>query len=223
MTQGRSPRVRGSQVHRLHQRVGAGSIPACAGEPTASFRRRPFARVDPRVCGGASVSAPEEGSTPGRSPRVRGSRAHRGAAVVRIGSIPACAGEPAGASGGRAEDGVDPRVCGGAMARARTDSPAAGRSPRVRGSQDDLLRDPRVVGSIPACAGEPSTARASARSGWVDPRVCGGATGWYGSATPPWGRSPRVRGSRPLRHVATRCVGSIPACAGEPRRPCCSW
>src|SRR4051812_28710885 len=36
-----------------------------------------------------------EGSTPGRSPRVRGSLLHQNRRPYRIGSIPACAGEPA--------------------------------------------------------------------------------------------------------------------------------
>ena len=51
---GLSPRVRGN-LERLHDLgVGAGSIPACAGEPAPHGTRRYQDRVYPRVCGGTT-------------------------------------------------------------------------------------------------------------------------------------------------------------------------
>ena len=60
--------------------------------------------------------AAEQGrSYNGLSPRVRGNHdvpAHR---VFDLGSIPACAGEPAGARLGAGGQWVYPRVCGGTV------------------------------------------------------------------------------------------------------------
>ena len=52
---GLSPRVRGNLFLVAPQRVGVGSIPACAGEPPSSRRRRPGSWVYPRVCGGTCI------------------------------------------------------------------------------------------------------------------------------------------------------------------------
>ena len=81
------------------------------------------------------------------------------------------------------------------------------------------LRMEERRGSIPACAGEPAFRRAARQSQKVYPRVCGG-TGRRRRLT--WkkrGLSPRVRGN-PMGIMAAReRRGSIPACAGEPRKP----
>ena len=92
-----------------------------------------------------------------------------------------------------------------------------GRSPRVRGSRGSAPGRGRCRGSIPACAGEPPPQRRRTRTPRVDPRVCGGARQTDARATAKAGRSPRVRGSRPLRCLWRQDLGSIPACAGEPR------
>ena len=94
-----------------------------------------------------------------------------------------------------------------------------GLSPRVRGNRGRGRRRPRREGSIPACAGEPSSPflRISCRG--VYPRVCGGTYTEGGKVIYAWGLSPRVRGNRRQRRVGKGQGGSIPACAGE---PCCS-
>ena len=54
----------------------------------------------------------------------------------------------------------------------------------------------------------------------VYPRVCGG-TGWLvGCAIKQSGLSPRVRGNLSALPSSTIAARSIPACAGEPTRPC---
>ena len=73
-------------------------------------------------------------------------------------------------------------------------------------------------GSIPACAGEPHSALYANCTRRVYPRVCGGARGGHLSRRARQGLSPRVRGSLVLQYEPTRVGGSIPACAGEPRR-----
>ena len=95
-----------------------------------------------------------------------------------------------------------------------------------------------VTGSIPACAGEPpEPAVTGLQLGLsprvrgniqpmlppaqlkVYPRVCGG-TICAGSLGPlATGLSPRVRGNPDKEYVSAVGVGSIPACAGEPRTP----
>ena len=71
-------------------------------------------------------------------------------------------------------------------------------------------------GSIPACAGEPSTDTAYRPCCTVYPRVCGGTSRPSASVHAGSGLSPRVRGNLGTdspHHVYRR---SIPACAGEP-------
>ena len=71
---GLSPRVRGNPavVNQL-MRI-KGSIPACAGEPTAPADGRPREMVYPRVCGGTSMMPSNMDGARGLSPRVRGNR-----------------------------------------------------------------------------------------------------------------------------------------------------
>ena len=94
---GLSPRVRGNLVPPLRMRVKVGgvrSIPACAGEPLIYHRRQPVSKVYPRVCGGTGIGGQVQEIQPGLSPRVRGNPFLDRALEERIGSIPACAGEP---------------------------------------------------------------------------------------------------------------------------------
>ena len=162
----------------------------------ASYRRT-GRRVYPRVCGGAHVMPPPTQLMTGLSPRVRGSQ-H--ASMIQRASLPTWGLSPRvrGSRGPLTEvplvlmQRVYPRVCGGAD---HTRAPSAYE---------------RLIGSIPACAGEPKTAFDSARKErlrWVYPRVCGGA---------------QLQILASLGHI--NC-GSIPACAGEPPRaglPACS-
>ena len=110
---GLSPRVRGNPRSPKWTLGMAGSIPACAGEPTCRAGRRATDRVYPRVCGGTDAANPLRVQYEGLSPRVRGNRDHVAEQLQQAGSIPACAGEPS--AGGRRlrAAGVYPRVCGG--------------------------------------------------------------------------------------------------------------
>ena len=150
---------------------------------------------------------------------MRGNLLTRDISAIRIGSIPACAGEP-GASPGHLERGaVYPRVCGGTNKTNRATIPISGLSPRVRGNLPSRRRDRRPRGSIPACAGEPSSLSASSAFIRVYPRVCGGTGFIYHLSFEPVGLSPRVRGNQAQRRKAASECRSIPACAGEPVAP----
>ena len=172
--------------------IAHGSIPACAGEPPVSTAgRADSARGSIPACAGEPSGeltlAARSGW--GLSPRVRGSlhvqlpyrRAHVVLLYPRV-----CGGTGGGsrtAHPDRSLTRVYPRVCGGAAGLALRSSPVPwllwGLSPRVRGSRFHGCRyrqRGRSVGSIPACAGEPSCDQLD----------------WSPADT---GLSPRVRGS----------------------------
>ena len=98
-TAGLSPRVRGNLWTLPAEDRSSGSIPACAGEPTASLLRAARLKVYPRVCGGTGGTTPTVDTAPGLSPRVRGNRYWCALVGNQRGSIPACAGEPRQKSG----------------------------------------------------------------------------------------------------------------------------
>ena len=113
IVQGLSPRVRGNRHVTAPSVVSIGSIPACAGEPTAGLRALNRSRVYPRVCGGTSSANAMLFLLSGLSPRVRGNLGPAGFARNDPGSIPACAGEPIRRARSRRIVRVYPRVCGG--------------------------------------------------------------------------------------------------------------
>ena len=213
---GLSPRVRGSRLRVRQHGIKRRSIPACAGEPKSLDLSPREIAVYPRVCGGAPPAVDSPVGYSGLSPRVRGSHTRSRNVVRGLRSIPACAGEPQVYEVEPGASGVYPRVCGGARAVPLRGEGCRGLSPRVRGSPFGHDPETTCVGSIPACAGEPPFRRAFSWTRWVYPRVCGGAMPVRIRCCGSRGLSPRVRGS-PFGHdPETTCVGSIPACAGEP-------
>ena len=152
---GLSPRVRGNLSSVMAATDRAGSIPACAGEPSGTRGIAPPPPVYPRVCGGTRARFWAILSIVGLSPRVRGNPSPGPAVGATTGSIPACAGEPimppAPVTAGR----VYPRVCGGTERRAIWSGCWGGLSPRVRGNLGCILTVTGCIWSIPACAGEP--------------------------------------------------------------------
>ena len=215
---GLSPRVRGNRLRGGLPLVGAGSIPACAGEPEAERRVLAQTRVYPRVCGGTQT--PEEWLSldSGLSPRVRGNPLLRQHRRARRGSIPACAGEPRGRTTSGRISRVYPRVCGGTRRRITWPARRTGLSPRVRGNRGPAGGRGHGAGSIPACAGEPSAPRSKRSPRRVYPRVCGGTANSKPGTVGWLGLSPRVRGNPCSKGGARHDRGSIPACAGEPAR-----
>ena len=135
---------------------------------------------------------------------------------VAVGSIPACAGEPASPRPGGRCRGVYPRVCGGTVDLSRGSQYQSGLSPRVRGNRRGDAQSVKRQGSIPACAGEPHGIHASRFGHRVYPRVCGGTSRARFPRNNKEGLSPRVRGNRQEVLVSPEKAWSIPACAGEP-------
>ena len=214
--QGLSPRVRGNQRARKCRRSQEGSIPACAGEPTPIRPQTESRRVYPRVCGGTTYDETYNKIRTGLSPRVRGNRKGRCARMARLGSIPACAGEPAIPLPVSPSQRVYPRVCGGTVRLPRSTRSRRGLSPRVRGNLALAHGSRDRAGSIPACAGEPEVSMPGKKDNRVYPRVCGGTGGLDAWKERQQGLSPRVRGNRDEPDREHIQIGSIPACAGEP-------
>ena len=168
------------------------------------------------MCGGTRFRSANHFCHAGLSPRVRGNRPPTTGAAPASGSIPACAGEPAGGAKAGARTGVYPRVCGGTAVVPVAGDIDDGLSPRVRGNQLPESSPSVASGSIPACAGEPTSAAHRRARGRVYPRVCGGTRFGLAGRGLCHGLSPRVRGNRMGRRIAAMPHRSIPACAGEP-------
>ena len=109
-------------------------------------------------------------------------------------------------------------MCGGTASDTDRANWLAGLSPRVRGNHRMAGKPSNIVGSIPACAGEPVMGSGRKPNGAVYPRVCGGTSprGFWTQCLA--GLSPRVRGNPDQRRQKQCQPRSIPACAGEPRR-----
>ena len=172
---GLSPRVRGNLVANLPVGCDAGSIPACAGEPTDGRKEQRRNTVYPRVCGGTASPACRYALRSGLSPRVRGNPSQSLSTPATLRSIPACAGEPrTRAAMPPPPKWVYPRVCGGTICKTTLHGIDVGLSPRVRGNPSPYGVPQPSTRSIPACAGEPPRPAWSAASPAVYPRVCGG-------------------------------------------------
>ena len=109
---GPSPRVRGTLAGQHRPEHRGGSIPACAGNPSARGRPTRDIGVHPRVCGEPGTGRGRAWSIGGPSPRVRGTLLGLPADATPEGSIPACAGNPLHRVCLSHLDEVHPRVCG---------------------------------------------------------------------------------------------------------------
>ena len=105
-------------------------------------------------------------------------------------------------------------MCGGTKGITDSTKWAIGLSPRVRGNRFAAGYHCRIVGSIPACAGEPCERPRGRYADEVYPRVCGGTELPEQVVPLLKGLSPRVRGnpekrleSRPELRVYPRVCG----------------
>ena len=152
----------------------------------------------------------------GLSPRVRGNQIHRCANARHEGPIPACAGQPWRPVAGTSSSRAYPRVCGATQVRAAKRASDEGLSPRVRGNLRVGHHRSRILGPIPACAGQPLGAFFNQDELMAYPRVCGATPRRYRPGPAPWGLSPRVRGNLCSCARSACHLGPIPACAGQP-------
>ena len=213
---GLSPRMRGNQHQARPTSSPTGSIPAHAGEPSFRPSSTTTPRVYPRACGGTVSQNEAKNRRQGLSPRMRGNHGVRSRVELRVGSIPAHAGEPHPRPWPAPWIWVYPRACGGTWALKGLSRKSWGLSPRMRGNRVVKAHAEDIKGSIPAHAGEPSIRRRCREHRRVYPRACGG-TIMLGSVQPlDKGLSPRMRGNPGTKRGARQWTRSIPAHAGEP-------
>ena len=167
--------------------------------------------------GGTNYGEIRQDSSLGLSPRARGNPALDHREAGEAGTIPACAGEPKSWLSIRPASRDYPRVRGGTPEN-KIDGPIAmGLSPRARGNLPGQRARCARDGTIPACAGEPTTHPVDTKTRRDYPRVRGGTCDWKARLPRNWGLSPRARGNHPHSISIRSQSGTIPACAGEPR------
>ncbi len=200
-------------------------IPAPAGNTGQALAQIDWNSDHPRACGEHARELRANRLARGSSPRLRGTRRSgaRSRRPRRI--IPAPAGNTASYAARSTLLADHPRACGehpGAVASAIR---STGSSPRLRGTREEgeIVDVPGRI--IPAPAG--NTAADCRVGGWYPdhPRACG--EHGLGPLTnhPPFGSSPRLRGTRSTPIARCSTPGIIPAPAGNTRRRCarCSF
>ena len=173
-------------------------------------------RVYPRIRGGTGRGTLTASCWGGLSPHTRGNRSPCSIANRLHGSIPAYAGEPHLMQLAAYRVGVYPRIRGGTMEQCLLQRVDTGLSPHTRGNLLFIWERERQVGSIPACAGEPSRRPSHLLQVRVCPRMRGGTVSPPAQPQCQQGLSPHARGNPVFPSALGDAVGSIPACAGEP-------
>ena len=192
---GLSPPTRGNPISAILSPPCPWSIPAHAGEPSASGFGVPASGVYPRPRGGTTPTRPSWILTSGLSPPTRGNPQLRDYQQDMPRSIPAHAGEPPRPTEPADLPAVYPRPRGGTPSTHRDTAPVWGLSPPTRGNHHALSVRLFALGSIPAHAGEPSSSRTLTRAKSVYPRPRGGTARARENDCSPRGLSPPTRGN----------------------------
>ena len=152
----------------------------------------------------------------GLSPRARGNLFPPGHGADCYGPIPASAGEPAVCLLSTSLHRAYPRERGGTGRLVDWIPVGQGLSPRARGNP--VVADPkrRIMGPIPASAGEPIGVRSLKPRQRAYPRERGGTMHDPDEVLDRWGLSPRARGNLQCRLLLLASARPIPASAGEP-------
>ncbi len=154
---GLSPPARGNPCCLRPSAPSLRSIPARAGQPTGRERRVVIAKVYPRPRGATTELDVSFATLYGLSPPARGNRLRNVRRVLRIGSIPARAGQPRRWTCSLRRCQVYPRPRGATAHGTAGDLRCYGLSPPARGNLGDDGSNEMLPRSIPARAGQPLT------------------------------------------------------------------
>ena len=232
---GSSPRLRGTLGVIYVRAVFHGIIPALAGNTNRRKTARGRARDHPRACGEHSPPGQNASTTPGSSPRLRGTpncpssppcgagssprlrgtRRRGSRRCFRPGIIPALAGNTSRSNSSRPTSRDHPRACGEHDPRHTQDEDSSGSSPRLRGTLDVTVFGLFLFGIIPALAGNTSMSCVRRNHAGDHPRACGEHVVPYLLRQRVRGSSPRLRGTLWWRAPACGSGGIIPALAGN--------
>ena len=192
---GSSPRMRGTQHCPSVRRATVWIIPAYAGNTCATIGRMTKWWDHPRVCGEHLNAVAGGNADTGSSPRMRGTLGFSATNANDAGIIPAYAGNTLVYVSRESVVRDHPRVCGEHAPTGTQAQTPTGSSPRMRGTLLRPLLKSRVVGIIPAYAGNTSCKPLNQN-------------------TLP-GSSPRMRGTLSSSSLRPRSTGIIPAYAGN--------
>ena len=212
---GSSPRLRGTLGVIYVRAVFHGIIPALAGNTKRRKTARGRARDHPRACGEPSPPGQNASTTPGSSPRLRGTPELSFESALWCGIIPALAGNTSSRFSTLFSTGDHPRACGEHVPLELKPADLQGSSPRLRGTRPKTYPRRRFFGIIPALAGNTGCDGFRVVPFWDHPRACGEHIDVMRSQEPRGGSSPRLRGTRCPVSPAAACPRIIPALAGN--------
>ena len=152
---GSSPRLRGTGRICRQPRPDVRFIPALAGNRPPLSTSPLMYSVHPRACGEQWTIVPVCSISCGSSPRLRGTVHHRPKRQPCFRFIPALAGNSSRRPEGSLIRPVHPRACGEQTPAKPASNPAVGSSPRLRGTDTDVLGQGADTRFIPALAGNP--------------------------------------------------------------------
>ena len=190
-------------------------IPAPAGNSHCVSPNKEVITVHPRACGEQAGDFQVADHGDGSSPRLRGTGSHSRIPGRPARFIPAPAGNRGLDLGPYPRDTVHPRACGEQDSALIPENPAAGSSPRLRGTGDRAGIAGAVRRFIPAPAGNSQFFRGSRRANPVHPRACGEQHLHQPFMQFPIGSSPRLRGTGATDLSSTAGRRFIPAPAGN--------
>ena len=216
---GSSPRVRGTLDAKRCDSSRIRFIPASAGNAHRAAPSAPSEPVHPRECGERPNSLLGIGEVVGSSPRVRGTRGDAMPALAQNRFIPASAGNACRVASLDPAISVHPRECGERAGSPPMLADQDGSSPRVRGTLGENIFPGMGGRFIPASAGNAPHPDPPAATTPVHPRECGERNSSTPCGRPPFGSSPRVRGTRRRPVSAQDGVRFIPASAGNAPGP----
>ena len=213
---GLSPLTRGNPHDAPARHLGAGPIPAHAGQPSPGASAPSPAWAYPRSRGATAAELRGAVAESGLSPLTRGNHAGDLAELVGAGPIPAHAGQP--------EDRREPGIHPGAYPRSRGATGSAdtglgvplGLSPLTRGNRGAGQHAPAGRGPIPAHAGQPFLGIPGFSGSGAYPRSRGATRRDIYTEWEMMGLSPLTRGNLGEAQYAVHGGGPIPAHAGQP-------
>ena len=170
---GSSPRMRGSPSRGCTREQFSGIIPAHAGLTVTATRLHASMRDHPRACGAHRRRSRSRMVPSGSSPRMRGSPRSSLTSPRSVGIIPAHAGLTILHAINSPSSRDHPRACGAHIPHFSAPKLAKGSSPRMRGSQRELVITETFNGIIPAHAGLTDLRCQQCEQSRDHPRACG--------------------------------------------------
>ena len=192
-----------------------GLIPTYAGNTLANQIIFSHERAHPHVCGEHWHTSSLKHTSPGSSPRMRGTPRIFFANPCSMGLIPTYAGNTFRPRWFCAVRRAHPHVCGEHPLCQLASSESRGSSPRMRGTPQMFGDEIPQNGLIPTYAGNTGGARSAGLWSRAHPHVCGEHAGVLAPAGLYSGSSPRMRGTPQVLGGDTQPGGLIPTYAGN--------